>query len=328
MRTLEDAHSLTRPTGRLVGFEPLEGNDRGPLLIGVEALDGRFWTARVARAEDLRVLQGVERGAIVCLHRAPPQLRPSDRTILEIAGEDRIYSADRHRAAAPSDRESYIRMHERRLEALRMDGIVERDGLGRFHLPRDFEAQVLVREGRGGRESARVQLLDPHALRTQRDYLGPTWLDRVLDGQEHLAEPAQTGFGREMREHLVGREEHLSGLGLLEAGGVLVEDWRDQLEALERKTILDRLERETGRVSHFAREGEKVHGIYVGRVLAGEGSFALIQQERTATLAPWRPELERARNQVIVGRVEGPQFDFQMGRAAEKAIGKGIDLWR
>ncbi|MBK6704969.1 MAG: DUF3363 domain-containing protein [Caulobacteraceae bacterium] len=148
-RELEAAHSSQRVTGRLVGFERLGDEARGPQLIGVEGIDGRFWTARVAGPEDLRGLAGVERGAIVEIERAAPRLKASDRTIWEIAQEnDLTYSASLHRQARPTDRENYIEMHQRRLEALRREGIVSRERDGTFLLPEDYPAQVMLREGR------------------------------------------------------------------------------------------------------------------------------------------------------------------------------------
>src|SRR6185312_14815634 len=87
-RELEQAHTNHRVTGRLVGFEQMSGGAHGSYLIGVEGIDGRFWTARVSRREELRALNGVERGAIVALERAKPGLKPVDRTVLEIAGAD------------------------------------------------------------------------------------------------------------------------------------------------------------------------------------------------------------------------------------------------
>ena len=47
-------------------------------------------------------------------------------------------------------------MHERRLEALAREGIVERDRSGSLFIPSDYREQVLEREGRGGRESERL----------------------------------------------------------------------------------------------------------------------------------------------------------------------------
>jgi type IV secretory pathway VirD2 relaxase len=144
VRELEHAHSSQRASGRLIGFEPLGGDERGAHLIAIDGIDGQVWTARAARADDLRDLNGVERGAIVELARAEPDLKPSDRTIWEIAQEhDLVYSRELHRETRPGDRDNYILMHERRLEALAREGVVERDRSGTFHLPADYREQVI-----------------------------------------------------------------------------------------------------------------------------------------------------------------------------------------
>ncbi|MEZ5962185.1 MAG: DUF3363 domain-containing protein [Hyphomonadaceae bacterium] len=329
-RELEAAHSSQRVTGRLVGFERLGEDARGPQLIGVEGIDGRFWTARVANPADLRGLAGVERGAIVEIERATPGLKASDRTIWEIAQEnDLTYSAALHRHARPTDRANYIEMHERRLEALRRDGVVSRERDGTFYLPHDYPAQVAMREGRGGRESARVTLIDPHALDRQAEYPGPTWLDRVADGREDRSQMRDEGFGAEVGNAWKQRESTLEKLGLGERerdGFQAAPGWRDSLASFEQEGLRDRIERDTGRVTHFARDGERVHGLYTGRIHLAEQSFALIEHDRTATLAPWRPAMDRALNQFVAGQVKGMSFDFKYGRGVEKEITKALGL--
>lgn len=331
VRALEQAHSAQRVWGRLVGVEPIGTGRSGPYLVGVEALDGRFWTARVASEQELRVLNGVERGAIIELSRDQPGLRASDRTILEVAGDDRTYSVERHKEHAPKDRDSYIDMHVRRLEALRVDGIVSRDRDGVFHLPGDYKEQVLQREARGGLESARIEVLDRHALTTQEQYRGPALLDRALEGRLDLSQVRADGFGRDLLESAAQRQETLKHLGLgrdTEAGFALDKDAARGLRGLERENLLAQVERESGRVAHFARENDRVAGVFVSRIHGAERSFAVIAQGDTATLAPWRPEMDRAFNQTVSGQVRGREFDFQYGREAEKSIAKGLGLGR
>jgi len=326
-RELEQAHSSQRVTGRMVGFEQMGDDARGPYLVGVESIDGKFWTARVARLEELRALNGVERGAVVSLHRAAPDLKPSDRTILDIAGDDRLYSAERHKALIPSDRDNYIQMHVRRLEALRREGVVERTPDGVFHLPADYAERVRRMEGRGGRESAKLEVLDPHSLEKQAVYRGPTWLDRMASGGEDKSQLRYEGFGEEARVAWLKREDTLKALGLghdAPHGFDTAPDWQRQLKRLERADLLQKIERDTGRVPHIARDGDRVDGIFASRIHAADKTYALILQERTATLAPWRPDMDRALNQFVSGRVNGRDFDFNYGREAEKSVSKSL----
>lgn len=332
-RELEAAHSSQRVTGRLVGLEQLGDETRGPHLVGVEGVDGKLWTARVGRLEDLRGLTEVERGAIVQLDRATPELRASDRTIWEIAEKNGLtYSAELHRSLRPGDRDNYIIMHERRLEALRRDRIVTRDSDGTFHLPDDYHARVAAREGLGGRESARVTLLDPHPLARQAEYRGPTWLDRMAEGIEDRSQFRQEGFGKDVSEAWKRRETTLEKLGLGETradGFHPALDWRGALSTIEEKAVRDRIERDTGRVPHFARDGDSVHGLYTGRIHMAEQSYALIERADhrfSSTLVPWRPEMDRALNQLVSGRVNGRDFDFKYGKGVEKEIAKALSI--
>ncbi len=139
------------------------------------------------------------------------------------------------------------------------------------------------------------------------------------------------GFGAEIGNAWKQREKTLEKLGLGERGPdgfQAMPGWRDSLTSLEQDALRDRIECDTGRVAHFAREGERVHGLYTGRIHLAEQSFALIEQDRTATLAPWRPAMDRALNQVVAGQVKGMSFDFKYGRGAEKEITKvlGLDI--
>ncbi|MEJ0022795.1 MAG: DUF3363 domain-containing protein [Alphaproteobacteria bacterium] len=200
-----------------------------------------------------------------------------------------------------------------------------------FYLPDDYEAKILKREARGGRESARVALRDPAPLEKQIGHEGPAWIDTGMDGRLDWSQVAQDGFGKEAREAWVGRQQTLKALGLIRdnAGQLeLVDGWQSRLRAMERDAIRERIERSTGLVPHFARDGERVRGVFVSRIHTHERSYAMIVSDRTATLAPWRPEMDRAINQAVSGRINGRELDFKYRRGVEKDIAKGIGLGR
>lgn len=71
-----------------------------------------------------------------------------------------------------------------------------------------------------------------------------------------------------------------------------------------------------------------MHGLLVSRVHVPDKTLALIVHGETATLAPWRPEMDRAFNQFVSGTVRGQDFDFKYGKGVEKSLGKrlGIEL--
>jgi type IV secretory pathway VirD2 relaxase len=335
LRHLEAAHSSQqRMVGRLIGFERLGDDHNGAQLIGIEGVDGNTWTARVARLEDLRPIAGVGRGAIIEIERATPEVRPADRTIWAVAAENNLtYSEELHRASRPTDRDEYIAMHERRLEALRRDGIVTRDHDGTFRLPQDYMDRAAAREGVGGRESVRVTLHDPQTLEQQVNYKGPTWLDRVSFNGEAPSQMLNKGFGREVQDAYEKREATLVRLDLAERrpdGLYLNHGWRDALLDMEDKTLRAQIERESGRIARVARDGDKVHGVFVSRIHMGDQSYARIDDfsdRLRTTLVPWRGDMDRALNQFVSGRVNGERFDFQYGKGVEQKIrGLGLDI--
>jgi hypothetical protein len=234
-----------------------------------------------------------------------------------------------HRERIPSDREVYIGMHIKRLETLAREGIVERDLNGVFHLPEDYEAKIMRREGRGGRESAGITLLDRHSLQTQESYRGPTLLDSIGESRIDLSQLRDSGFGRELLEGLEKRKIMLRelGLGHDRSNGFYVNgDAGERLRRMEQDGLKQMVEQETGRVPHFASDGERVHGLFVSRVHGANQTFALIVNGETATLAPWRPEMDRALNQFVSGTVRGRGFDFKSEKAVEKSIAKGLGI--
>lgn len=327
MRALEDAHSSHRVVGRLVGLQPIRDDGRGPQLIGVEGVDGRFWTARIAQLEDLRELNGLTPGAIVAVHCRAPALKRSDRTILEVAHETSTYSAALHRALVPSDRSIYIQMHERRLEALSRKGVVRRTADGVFHLPQDYADQVLALEGKDSRLSAAVELLDPHPLAAQIDYRGPTWLDQLAFDAAGKNQLGAVAFGKEAADAWPRRVDTLEALGLgqrIDGAFSPTPGFKRALREMERTDFLTRIERETGAIAYIARHGDLVEGVFERRIRVAERTYALIAQEGVIALAPWRPAMDRALNQLVSGRVNGRNFDFRYGRKLERSAAKSL----
>lgn len=326
-RLLEEAHSKHRIAGRLVGFEKMGSRQDAPYLLGVEGVDGKFWTARVSRLEELRILNDVPRGAIVELSQAMPGLRASDQKILEIAGSERVYSAELHHERVRTDRETFVEMHVRRLEALRMDGIVERDANGVFHLPADYEARVIQREGRG-RETACVELLDRNPIKVQEIYRGPTLLDQVGENMSY-AQVRDEGFGRELMDAVERRQQLLREQGLGRGQGPsfkLNEGAEKRLVEMERDQLRQQVERDTGRAAFFAQNRDRVEGVFVGRVHGARESFAIIEKGNYSKLVPWRPQMDRAFGQQVAGQMRGRDFDFKYGKGIKLGKGLGIEL--
>ncbi len=153
----------------------------------------------------------------------------------------------------------------------------------------------------------------------------------MADGLEDKSQLRYEGFGAEVRDAWKQRETLLERMGLGERrhdGFHTVGDWHERLAQMELKSIRDRIERDTGRVAHLARDGEHVQGVFTSRIHGAQQSWALIAHDRTATLVPWRKEMDRAFNQLVSGQVNGRSFDFKYGRGAERNVnrGKGFGL--
>jgi hypothetical protein len=108
--------------------------------------------------------------------------------------------------------------------------------------------------------------------------------------------------------------------------GIEPDQRRDHLVELEYRDLAARIERQTGKAVIFAQEGDKVQGLYQGRIIMAERSYAMIERDHNVQLAPWRPEMDRARHQQIVGQVRDYQLDFKYGKAAERTLKRGLGL--
>ena len=107
---------------------------------------------------------------------------------------------------------------------------------------------------------------------------GATWLDRQLVAREPAAF-SSGGFGREVREAMVARIEHLVGQGLANRQGQRVIFARNLLDTLRRgelEATAARIAANAGLSYHPAREGERVAGVYRQRLDLASGRFALI----------------------------------------------------
>lgn len=133
-----------------------------------------------------------------------------------------------------------------------------------------------------------VRRIDRHALKTQEQYRGPALLDRALEGRLDLSQARADGFGRDLMESAAQRQETLRQLGLwrdTEAGFVVDKDIARNLRRLERQNLLIQVERESGRVAHFARDNDRVQGVFVSRIHGAERSFAVIEHRKAGVVA-------------------------------------------
>ena len=154
---------------------------------------------------------------------------------------------------------------------------------------------------------------------------GATWLDRQLIAREP-ASLSSGGFGREVRDAMDARIEHLVAEGLAKRQGQRVIFARDMLDTLRRReldAVAAHLNASTGLPYHPARDGEAVVGVYRQRLDLASGRFALIDDELGFSLVPWSPSLERHLSRQVSGIVQSSsnRIEWSLGRARGPTVG-------
>jgi len=146
---------------------------------------------------------------------------------------------------------------------------------------------------------------------------GPTWLDHRLVEREPMA-LAMGGFGREVREAMQARAEHLVEDGLARRQGQRIVIQRDLLATLRRRELAAvgaRLSAEAGLPHLEAAAGEHVAGIYRRRLALASGRYAMIDDGLGFRLVPWSRELDEWLGRHVAGIAKaGGGIEWSLGR--------------
>ncbi|MBR1243509.1 relaxase/mobilization nuclease and DUF3363 domain-containing protein [Bradyrhizobium sp. AUGA SZCCT0274] len=305
----------TRVIGRLVA-EGISDELHDRRYVIVDGIDGRTHYA------DLGVRQATDepliRNTIVEVRARDVRPRDVDRTIADIAGGNRgIYSTERHRAFDPKASGEYIAAHVRRLEAMRRQGLVERSGNGDWSVGVDhLERAGQFEAARRSQSPARITVLSWQSLDELPGASGATWLDRHLVARSPEI-IASTGMGSEFDGALRLRRQWLLEQGLAREQGGRIAYARNLLQTLERRELAEvsaRITRETGRDYAETKPGDRITGTYRRMLTLSSGRFALIERARDFSLVPWRPVLERAKGQAVIGVVGGEGISWSIGQ--------------
>lgn len=146
---------------------------------------------------------------------------------------------------------------------------------------------------------------------------GATWLDRQLVAREP-AELGEGGFGREVKEALEARSQHLIEERLARRAGQRIILARNLLATLRDRDIDalgQRLANESGLRFVKPTGGDSVSGIYSRRFSLASGRFAMIDDGLGFQLVPWSPSIEKhiARHVSGVARADHG-VDWSVGR--------------
>jgi type IV secretory pathway VirD2 relaxase len=173
-----------------------------------------------------------------------------------------------------------------------------------------------------GRRTPTIAARSDLTIEAQITAPGATWLDRQLVSRER-AEVSHLGFGREVREALQRRIDHLVSEGLARRDGQRVIFARQLIDTLRQRNLdaaAADITIKNGLPYRPLKSGESVAGLYRERLNLASGRFAMIDDGLGFTLVPWKPSLERHLGQHVSGRVEPETVDWSFGRKRSLGI--------
>ena len=174
----------------------------------------------------------------------------------------------------------------------------------------------------GGRRTPTIAARSDRTIEAQSTAPGATWLDRQLVSRER-AEVSHLGFGREVREALQRRIDHLVSEGLARRDGQRVIFARQLIDTLRQRNLdaaAADITIKNGLPYRPLKSGESVAGLYRERLNLASGRFAMIDDGLGFTLVPWKPSLERHLGEHVSGRVEPETVDWSFGRKRSLGI--------
>lgn len=205
-----------------------------------------------------------------------------------------------------------------------VDGIDGRTHHIRFHdldatgdSPPGSIVELRRYEDRNGRERVALAIRSDFSIAEQIHADGATWLDRQLVAREP-PELGEGGFGREVKDALAARTDHLFEQGLASRSGgriILARNLLTTLRDREVESLGQRLTTETGLRFIKPADGDHVSGIYSRRISLASGRFAMIDDGLRFQLVPWSPSIDKHLDRHIAGvtRADGG-IDWSFGR--------------
>ncbi len=316
-----DIVAATGPSIPIVGRVAAKGladefNDQRSLI--VDGVDGRaHYLVLPGHTDDLELPVG----AIVAV-RANDRLRPADQNIAKLAQRGVYRTADHLSAAyahpiAGRSPEAVVEAHERRLEALRRAGIVERIEAGVWRVPPDLTQRGLQYDVR--RQGAiDLKVLSTLHIERQVRAIGATWLDQQLTvGGSDIGGHA---FGAEVRQAIRRRLAFLLEQGLAERQGEQVTPRAGLLATLRNRelaAVARSIESDTGLTYRETRDGESIRGVYRRSLDLASGRFAMLDDGVGFSLVPWRPVMEDHLGRQLRGVAVGMNISWDFSRVRE-----------
>lgn len=283
----------------------------------VDGIDGRaHYLVLPGRTDEVEL----RIGAIVEV-RANDRLRPADQTIAKLA-DNGIYRTSRHLQVAYNrpiqgrSPDAVVEAHERRLEALRRAGIVERIEAGVWRVPADLPQRGLEYDVRR-QGSVEIKILSTLPIEQQVGAIGATWLDQHLMGEG--PDSAGQAFGAEVRQAMRQRAAFLIEQGLAERQGdqLMVKDnLLATLRNRELAAVSKSIEADTRLTYREMRDGS-IRGVYRRSLDLASGRFAVLDDGIGFSLVPWRPVMDEHLGRELRGRAVGMSISWDFSRSRE-----------
>jgi type IV secretory pathway VirD2 relaxase len=281
------ANGVEKLLGSVVTSVPEdELRDRRSLI--VEDFNRQRWIVDIGLREPGRIPPD---GAVIEVGVRPSRLREIDVSILRIAERfGGVYSDMLHVEVDPAATPAWRQGHIRRLEALRLAGIVERTGDGSWLVPQNYADRTFTHDAtRSGRLD--IQVRSWLSLEEQSGHAGLTWLDM---NPEHKP-------GDRLERARRARLAYLEQKGWLGNGSDEVDEaLRHRLRSMEWRRAVSVLSGSTGRAGIDLVPGDQFEGRFEKAIHLGQGRFAVLGNSKAFALVPWRPEMERHRGRNLV----------------------------
>jgi type IV secretory pathway VirD2 relaxase len=163
----------------------------------------------------------------------------------------------------------------------------------------------------------RLEVLSPVELERHAAYDGPTWLDQTILSKWRPDGSAR-GFAAEVGSAITARGHWLVARHLAEsarAGDILPNpDMMRRLRQAETERLAGNLSRRLNASYLPVEPGRQIAGVYERSITTPTGKLAVIRQQDTFTLAPWRPALEPLKGRAVMGLVGPTRVTWSLDR--------------
>ena len=286
----------------------------GRNYVVLDGIDGRVHYVDIGMCETNPPL-----GGIIGISPRRTESPRADSRVAEIAAANGgRYDIETHLRFDPAATVEVAEAYTRRLEAInRVTGTPERNADGSWNiganyidLACDYERSAVTAL------PVVIDILSRLPLSRQVHAEGATWLDRQLV-EARSSNHELYGFGRDIHEALIRRQQWLIEQGLIMRDGdrvVYRDKFLDQMLSREVRQIAHRFEGELHKPFVNPSADEPVEGLFRQIVELNSGRFALLEKSYEFTLVPWKPELERYLGKEISGVQTDGVYDWTLGR--------------